>query len=86
LANAAVLCDVNLKYVSLLAGLDAHEKCLVASGRLKLAQLAEGERLAKRYTEHDATLDKIGPDYVVAWLDRVTAPAPKAALDLAEVV
>lgn len=86
LADASALCDVSVTYTSLLAGLDAHEKCLVASGTLSLAQVAEGARIAKRYTEHDATLNKIGADYVANWLDRVTAPAPKAALGLAEIV
>ena len=85
LGNASSLCDVCLTYVSILAELDAHEKCLVASGRLSLAQIAEGARIAAHYepvapgTEHDATLGQIGADYVASWLDRVTAPALIAA-------
>jgi hypothetical protein len=81
LADASSLCDVCLTYVSILAELDAHEKCLVASGRLSLAQIAEGAKIANHYdpiapgTGHDATLEQIGADYVANWLDRVTAPA-----------
>ena len=81
LADALSLCDVSLTYALLLAGLDAHEKCLVASGTLSLPQIAEGAKIAKHYepidprTEHDATLEQIGADYVASWLDRYTAPA-----------
>jgi predicted XRE-type DNA-binding protein len=90
-ADAASLLDVSTPYVSVVAISDAHELMLIASGRLSISQILEGQRIARHYdpvmpgTEHDAELDRIGVERVRDWANRKAAAlATPVMLEAAE--